>query len=108
MNSRDFAYWLQGFFELSRPMALTVVQTEIIKRHLNMVFAHDIDPSHGDTTGLLSELHSGAPLARGGLKEPVPPAPSSVSPETVETLRRGLAGFEPFTGGDPALVKVNC
>ena len=49
MTSRDFCYWLQGFFEISG-MGCTVDarQTQIIKNHLAMVFKHEIDPSHGD------------------------------------------------------------
>ncbi len=54
MTSRDFCYWLQGFFELSEvnddpaKTALTVRQVETIRNHLHMVFKHEIDPSHGD------------------------------------------------------------
>lgn len=49
MNSRDFAYWLQGFFELTKDKGegLTPEQTDLVKRHLNLVFVHDIDPSMG-------------------------------------------------------------
>jgi len=54
MLARDFCYWLQGYFELSNleevaPLEnkLTPDQVACIKRHLNMVFAHDIDPSMG-------------------------------------------------------------
>jgi hypothetical protein len=45
MTSRDFCYWLQGLFELQNPTTLDARQTELIKRHLNMVFFHEIDPS---------------------------------------------------------------
>jgi len=48
MTSRDFAYWLQGFFEISNVDAINNAQTEIIKKHLNLVFKHEIDPSMGD------------------------------------------------------------
>jgi hypothetical protein len=34
MTSKDFAYWLQGFFELSETDELTPRQVEIIKNHL--------------------------------------------------------------------------
>lgn len=49
MGSRDFAYWLQGFFEISGTDALTMnaEQVAMVKRHLNMVFIHEIDPSFG-------------------------------------------------------------
>ena len=45
MTSRDFAYWLQGFFEIQNPIELTTPQIEMIKAHLNLVFKHEIDPS---------------------------------------------------------------
>lgn len=48
MQSRDFCYWLQGFFEIhGGDVVLTPPQVDIIKNHLNMVFVHDIDPSMG-------------------------------------------------------------
>lgn len=58
MTSRDFAYWLQGFFEVSRIETLTKDQTQIIKNHLNLVFKHDIDSQYkpGDGT---QEVHDG-------------------------------------------------
>ncbi len=48
MTSRDFAYWLQGLFELENPKTLNLRQTDIIKKHLALVFKHEIDPSMGD------------------------------------------------------------
>lgn len=50
MTSRDFAFWLQGFFEINEAAGsdhkgLTVEQTEMIQRHLNLVFKHEIEPS---------------------------------------------------------------
>jgi len=48
MTSRDFAYWLQGFFEISEADSISTTQTDMIKRHLNLVFKHEIDPSMGD------------------------------------------------------------
>ena len=48
MTSREFCYWLQGFFEINDggTGALTTQQAEVIKNHLNMVFIHEIDPSY--------------------------------------------------------------
>jgi hypothetical protein len=42
MRSRDFAFWLQGFFEL-REMGkdLSEQQVETIRQHLSLVFQHD-------------------------------------------------------------------
>lgn len=45
MTSRDFCFWLQGFFELSNEKYLSEAQTNTIKKHLAMVFIHEIDPS---------------------------------------------------------------
>lgn len=56
MTSRDFCFWLQGYFEIqgNRPTqepeslyGLNESQIEMIRRHLSMVFKHEIDPSMG-------------------------------------------------------------
>ncbi len=70
MTSRDFCYWLQGYFELSKPQGregLSPSQLEMIERHLAMVFKHEIDPSMGD---------SGVQSALDAIHEAVPPPPS--------------------------------
>lgn len=48
MHSRDFCYWLQGFFELGGSSALNEAQTAAVKNHLALVFKHEIDPSITD------------------------------------------------------------
>lgn len=48
MTSRDFCYWMQGFFELSHATKITEKEFGTIKNHLAMVFKHEIDPSFGD------------------------------------------------------------
>ncbi len=50
MTSRDFVYWLNGFFELrgERGDAISEAQSECIQKHIALVFAHEIDPSYGD------------------------------------------------------------
>lgn len=61
MKSESFCYWLQGYFELQgTTQALTINQVDCIKRHLNMVFKHEIDPAMGDQKhqGELNELHN--------------------------------------------------
>lgn len=60
MTSRDFAFWLQGFFEVSKAKELTEEQTNQVKAHLNLVFVHEIDPSMGDQAhqDVLNEIHS--------------------------------------------------
>ena len=52
MNSREFCYWLQGWFELNSTIdhrdGATKETLDMIQKHLNMVFVHEIDPSYGD------------------------------------------------------------
>jgi hypothetical protein len=73
MQSRDFCYWLQGYFEITGQQAdnrLTSAQLETIKKHLDLVFAHEIDPAMGDKPhqDKLNAIHgahpSGMPLIR--------------------------------------------
>jgi hypothetical protein len=60
MTAREFAYWLQGMFELNAPKSLNEEQTEAIRRHLQLVFVHEIDPSAGpkETQDKLNQLHT--------------------------------------------------
>lgn len=75
MTARDFAYWLQGLFELGDPKTLDGKQTDLVKRHLAMVFVHDIDPSAGGPAQqeALNKIHegpagsTGAPPKIGGV-----------------------------------------
>jgi hypothetical protein len=59
MKSRDFCYWLQGFFELTKDVQLDAEQNTKIRNHLAMVFKHEIDPSNGtpEHNRELSALH---------------------------------------------------
>ncbi len=61
MNSVDFCFWLQGFFEISSLDSLTDKQVEVIKSHLHLVFKHEIDPlreSQTETpTSVLNSVH---------------------------------------------------
>lgn len=61
MRSRDFAYWLQGLFELSGDSlkSLDERQTTLIKQHLQLVFKHEIDPGMGSAQHQkdLQDLH---------------------------------------------------
>lgn len=61
MTSRDFCFWLQGFFEVGDPKTLTKEQLDLVKRHLNLVFIHEIDPSMGgkEQQNKLNEIHNG-------------------------------------------------
>ena len=73
MKSRDFCYWLQGYFEVKEgetttpnDKSLTHQQVVMIKNHLAMVFKHEIDPSFGREQSILDIIH----------KPPVVPATS--------------------------------
>lgn len=69
MTSRDFCYWLQGYFEIGNatgdPVSsnLTSGQVECIRNHLNMVFRHEIDPGFGKDLPDLTKLHKGDNLS---------------------------------------------
>lgn len=60
MKSVEFCYWLQGLFEISDIKELNEKQVNIIKKHLNLVFKHEIDPSYGDENHLnvLDMIHN--------------------------------------------------
>lgn len=60
MTSRDFAFWLQGFFEVAEPKIIGEKETDMIKKHLNLVFKHEIDPSMGGQEHQLelNQIHS--------------------------------------------------
>jgi len=59
MTSRDFAYWLNGFFEISGTNKVSEEQIKVVKSHLSLVFKHEIDPSMGDVKHQedLNKLH---------------------------------------------------
>ena len=66
MTSRDFCFWLQGYFELresSHQGPIGEVQAQRIRDHLNLVFKHEIDPSMGPPArqAELNEAHAGVP-----------------------------------------------
>jgi hypothetical protein len=69
MKSVEFCYWLQGFFEINsamppggalEPRGLTAAQTETIRRHLHLVFKHEIDPSYPNGAAL-DAIHNPPP-----------------------------------------------
>lgn len=67
MTSRDFCYWLQGYFEIREADGVSVEPTpemlEVIRKHLALVFKHEIDPSAGPPKhqAELDEIHAGSP-----------------------------------------------
>jgi hypothetical protein len=82
MTSRDFAYWLQGFFEINGVKKggyeITDEQIDIIKSHLNLVFKHEIDPSLNEGKSKeevkeLQDVHDGKKKLSDFIKEgPLP------------------------------------
>ena len=61
MKATEFCYWLQGWLEISPSTeSLSVDQVEIIRKHLNLVFIHEIDPSYPkEQQPALNAAHSG-------------------------------------------------
>ncbi len=69
MTSRDFCYWLQGWFELNGTIdhreGATPETLNTIRNHLALVFKHEIDPSidggNSVTAAALQAVHDGRP-----------------------------------------------
>lgn len=76
MQARDFCFWLQGFLELQdaerdvprpphapelSPVTLNGAQVACLRRHLALVFLHEIDPSMGGPLQqqVLDKAHGG-------------------------------------------------
>jgi len=54
MTPRDFAYWLQGYFEVSGNGEFTEKQTAIMKEHLHLVFALAEQKAKEETKSIIS------------------------------------------------------
>lgn len=69
MQASEFCYWLQGYIEIGHEQmhqtGLTHDQVEIIRRHLALVFVHDLDPAQ--VAEKLQEIHDGKPMQIGGV-----------------------------------------
>lgn len=118
MTSRDFVYWLQGFFELAGHSTiphgevedLTAEQVACIQRHLNMVFEHDIDPSMGDQShrDKLSDIHA-AKKTMSTLTLEQRKSLDEALKEMEEQSPFPTSGFNPGCGpGCPGNVRINC
>lgn len=68
MTSRDFCYWLQGYFEIlgagserdANEGRLSSGQVECVRKHLHMVFIHEIDPAFPkQQQAALTQAHTG-------------------------------------------------
>lgn len=70
MKATEFCYWLQGYFEMANlkegePLKLNAEQTESVRKHLSMVFIHDIDPSYPkNQQSALDSAHQGKEVVR--------------------------------------------
>ena len=75
MTSRDFCMRLRGWLEIAddginKPQAVEKKQLDCIRKHLDLVFAHEIDPSFPeDQQDLLNSIHEGS----GGPNQPPKP-----------------------------------
>ena len=71
MTSRDFCYWLQGYFEIGGVTddTLSPEQVNAIRKHLALVFVHEIDPSAGPPAkqDALNAIHGTAAPTIGGI-----------------------------------------
>lgn len=56
MTSDNFAYWLQGFFELTGTNQLSEKQVRMIKEHLQLVF-NKVTPDHNETENEPENAH---------------------------------------------------
>lgn len=55
MNSEQFCYWLQGFFEMTDSKNLSEAQVKMIKEHLALVFQKVTPPLQ---KGILTDIVS--------------------------------------------------
>lgn len=64
MKASEFCYWLQGYIEIGHDQmhqtGLNHDQMEVVKRHLALVFKHELDKTHGDEAeqAALNAIHS--------------------------------------------------
>lgn len=61
MTSRDFAFWLQGVFEVGNPATLSAEQVAVIRQHLDLVFNHDPNVKRLEHPVLPSQLRQHLP-----------------------------------------------
>jgi hypothetical protein len=72
MSAVEFCYWLQGKLEIDAAKhgdageyteGLSASQVEVIKKHLALVFVHDIDPKAGgpEVQSKLNKIHGHTP-----------------------------------------------
>ncbi len=74
MTSREFCYWLQGYFEINNNQprepafadSLNPEQVKAIRAHLALVFHHEIGPSYGEKKkqDALNKIHQGSSFSK--------------------------------------------
>lgn len=74
MTEREFCYWLQGLFEVGKPEALNAEQTEMIRKHLALVFTNvtakpSLAPNLYATPDHLGRIDKGAQCGLGIVKD---------------------------------------
>lgn len=99
MMARDFCFWLQGLFELGDVTSLDERQTDLIKRHLAMVFRHEIDPGDGDgkMQEALDTIHEGDAAGKWDTIHEGDAA--GKMREMLDAVRKGLKGSHGLGGG---------
>lgn len=87
MTSKDFVYWLQGLFELSdpQPQTLNATQTDLIRRHLQLVFKHEIDPSYSSDPQVQQEMQDIHDGKVPDCLKPIDPPPT-LTPEQLQDI----------------------
>lgn len=72
MTSREFCYWLQGYFEITGESSVANGASpgtmKMIKNHLDLVFYHEIDKSYSEDQKVqdkMNSIHNG-PIQIGG------------------------------------------
>ncbi len=120
MKSRDFCYWLQGYFEIRAANhqsedSITPVQIEVITRHLNMVFKHEIDPSVGSVEHQkeLDDIHEGEDSIAGAstLEPQMPPHIAIKFLELQEEMDKKIEELRKTTGWNrrpPGSLTMRC
>lgn len=115
MTSRDFCFWLQGYFEIhnanmpenikASQAGLTNHQIEVIQRHLNLVFKHEIDPSMGgpEKQEELNKVHSGTPVALEELYALLDAERPKLKAELEEVIKKYAVPAHMRPGSDPTL-----
>jgi hypothetical protein len=97
MTSRDFCYWLQGYFEINAVDGDTLSDEQVarIRKHLNLVFVHEIDPSAGPPAhqAELNAIHNGTKTELADAKA------------AIETLQKQVEALRlrPTSSGSPVM-----